>query len=100
MFDDGTTGPRGVADAVEAEGKKLGVDFHPPCYVIRSGDKDFRSILGTIPKDVDGIYAGIWAPGRGADRQAAFRCRAECAWSALTACSSRWTTSRLRPAQR
>ncbi len=60
VFDDGTTGPRGVADAVEAEGKKLGVTILR--YVIRSGDKDFRSILGTIPKDVDGIYAGIWAP--------------------------------------
>lgn len=60
VFDDGTTGPRGVADAVEAEGKKLGVTILR--YVIRAGDKDFRSILGTIPKDVDGIYAGIWAP--------------------------------------
>jgi branched-chain amino acid transport system substrate-binding protein len=60
VFDDGTTGPRGVADAVEAEGKKLNVTILR--YVIRAGDKDFRSILGTIPKDVDGIYAGIWAP--------------------------------------
>jgi branched-chain amino acid transport system substrate-binding protein len=60
VFDDGTTGPRGVADAVEAEGKKLGVTILR--YVIRAGDKDFRSILGTVPKDVDGIYAGIWAP--------------------------------------
>src|SRR4029453_3244087 len=31
-------------------------------YVIRSGDKDFRAILGTIPKDVNGIYASLWAP--------------------------------------
>jgi len=60
VFDDGTTGPRGVADAVEAEGKKLNVTILR--YVIRAGDKDFRPILGTIPKDVDGIYAGIWAP--------------------------------------
>ncbi len=60
VFDDGTTGPRGVADAVEAEGKKLEVTIVR--YVIRAGDKDFRAILGTIPKDVDGIYAGIWAP--------------------------------------
>ena len=31
-------------------------------YVIRSGDKDFRAILGTVPKDVDAIYASLWAP--------------------------------------
>ena len=31
-------------------------------YVIRSGDKDFRPILGTMPKDVDAIYASLWAP--------------------------------------
>jgi branched-chain amino acid transport system substrate-binding protein len=60
VFDDGTTGPRGVADAVEAQGKKMDVTILR--YVIRAGDKDFRAILGTIPKDVDGIYAGIWAP--------------------------------------
>lgn len=60
VFDDGTTGPRGVADAYEAQGKKMGATVLR--FVIRAGDKDFRSILGTIPKDVDGIYAGIWAP--------------------------------------
>jgi branched-chain amino acid transport system substrate-binding protein len=60
VFDDGTTGPRGVADAAEAQGKKMGATILR--YVIRAGDKDFRSILGTIPKDVDGIYGGIWAP--------------------------------------
>jgi len=60
VFDDGTTGPRGNADEVEKEGKKLGVTILR--YVIRAGDKDFRSILGTIPKDVDGIYGSIWAP--------------------------------------
>ena len=31
-------------------------------FVIRSGDKDFRAILGTVPKDVDAIYASLWAP--------------------------------------
>ena len=60
VFDDGTTGPRGIADAYEAQGKKMGATVLR--FVIRAGDKDFRSILGTIPKDVDGIYAGIWAP--------------------------------------
>ena len=60
VFDDGTTGPRGVADSYEAQSKKMGATVLR--FVIRAGDKDFRSILGTIPKDVDGIYAGIWAP--------------------------------------
>jgi branched-chain amino acid transport system substrate-binding protein len=59
VFDYGTTGQTWVGDTVEVEGKKLGVTILR--YSIRPGDKDFRSILGTIPKDVDGIYAGIWA---------------------------------------
>jgi branched-chain amino acid transport system substrate-binding protein len=60
MFDDGTTGPRGVADEAEKKGKELGVEVER--YVIRSGDKDFRAILGTLPKDIDLIYASLWAP--------------------------------------
>jgi branched-chain amino acid transport system substrate-binding protein len=60
VFDDGTTGPRGVADEVEKKAKELGVEVHR--YVIRSGDKDFRAILGTMPKDIDLIYASLWAP--------------------------------------
>jgi branched-chain amino acid transport system substrate-binding protein len=60
VFDDGTTGPRGVADEVEKKGKELGVEIER--YVIRSGDKDFRAILGTLPKDIDLIYASLWAP--------------------------------------
>jgi branched-chain amino acid transport system substrate-binding protein len=60
VFDDGTTGPRGVADEVEKKGKELGVEIER--YVIRSGDKDFRAILGTVPKDIDLIYASLWAP--------------------------------------
>ncbi|MGH6885911.1 MAG: branched-chain amino acid ABC transporter substrate-binding protein [Geminicoccales bacterium] len=60
VFDDGTTGPRGVADEVEKKGKELGVEIER--YVIRSGDKDFRAILGTLPEDIDLIYASLWAP--------------------------------------
>jgi branched-chain amino acid transport system substrate-binding protein len=60
VFDDGTTGPRGVADEVEKKGKELGVEIQR--FVIRSGDKDFRAILGTLPKDIDLIYASLWAP--------------------------------------
>jgi branched-chain amino acid transport system substrate-binding protein len=60
VFDDGTTGPRGAADAFEGKAKQLGATVLR--YVIRAGDKDFRPILGTVPKDVDAIYASIWAP--------------------------------------
>jgi len=60
VFDDGTTGPRGGADEFEKKAKALGATVLR--YVIRAGDKDFRPILGTIPKDVDAIYASIWAP--------------------------------------
>jgi branched-chain amino acid transport system substrate-binding protein len=60
VFDDGTTGPRGAADEFEKKGKALGATVLR--FVIRAGDKDFRPILGTIPKDVDAIYASIWAP--------------------------------------
>ena len=60
VFDDGTTGPRGGADEVEKKGKELGVEILR--YVIRSGDKDFRAILSTVPKDVDLIFASLWAP--------------------------------------
>jgi branched-chain amino acid transport system substrate-binding protein len=60
IFDDGTTGPKGVADEVEKTTKKLGAT--PLRYVIRSGDKDFRAILATMPKDVNVIYASLWAP--------------------------------------
>ena len=31
-------------------------------YQVRAGDKDFRAILGTMPKDVGAIYASLWAP--------------------------------------
>jgi branched-chain amino acid transport system substrate-binding protein len=60
VFDDGTTGPRGVADEAAKKGEQLGVEIER--YVIRSGDKDFRAILGTLPEDVDLIYASLWAP--------------------------------------
>jgi branched-chain amino acid transport system substrate-binding protein len=60
VFDDGTIGPRGGADEFEKKAKGLGATVLR--YVIRSGDKDFRMILGTIPKDVDAIYAPVWAP--------------------------------------
>jgi len=60
VFDDGTTGPRGVADEFEKKAASMGAQVLR--YVIRAGDKDFRSVLGTIPKDIDLIYASLWAP--------------------------------------
>src|SRR4051794_23211053 len=60
IFDDGTTGPRGAADEAEKQAKSMGATVLR--YVIRSGDKDFRAILGTMPKDVNAIYASLWAP--------------------------------------
>jgi len=31
-------------------------------YQVRAGDKDFRAILGTVPKDVNLIVPSLWAP--------------------------------------
>lgn len=59
VFDDGTTGPKGAADEVEKKAKALGATVLR--YVVRAGDKDFRALLGTMPKDVDVIYASLWA---------------------------------------
>jgi branched-chain amino acid transport system substrate-binding protein len=60
VFDDGTTGPKGAADEFEKQAKSLGATVLR--YVIRAGDKDFRAILGTMPKDTNGIYASLWSP--------------------------------------
>jgi len=60
IFDDGTTGPRGAADEFEKRAKALGAATLR--YVVRAGDKDFRAVLGTVPKDVSAIYASLWAP--------------------------------------
>ncbi|HWT78177.1 MAG TPA: branched-chain amino acid ABC transporter substrate-binding protein, partial [Candidatus Methylomirabilis sp.] len=53
VLDDQTTFGKGVADEfvkkVEAEGVK------PMRSVIKAGDKDFRAVLGTIPKDTSAI---------------------------------------------
>src|SRR4029077_20792300 len=46
IFDDGTTGPRGAADEAEKQAKAMGAT--PLRFVIRSGDKDFRAIIGTV----------------------------------------------------
>jgi branched-chain amino acid transport system substrate-binding protein len=60
VFDDGTTGPKGVADEFEKKAKALGATVTR--HVIRAGDKDFRAVLGTLAKDTNGIYASLWSP--------------------------------------
>ena len=60
LFDDGTAGPRGAADEAEKQAKAMGAKTSR--FVIRAGDKDFRAILGTVPKNTDIIYASVWAP--------------------------------------
>jgi branched-chain amino acid transport system substrate-binding protein len=45
---------------VEKRAKALGATALR--FFVRAGDKDFRSVLGTIPKDVNVIYASLWAP--------------------------------------
>jgi branched-chain amino acid transport system substrate-binding protein len=60
VIDDGTAGPRGVADEFAKQAQALGATVLR--YTIRPGDKDFHPLLGTIPKDVDVIYSAVWAP--------------------------------------
>lgn len=60
VLDDGTSGPRGAADEFEKKAKSLGMNVTRA--VIKSGDKDFRAVLGTLPKDIEGIYSSMWAP--------------------------------------
>jgi branched-chain amino acid transport system substrate-binding protein len=59
-FDDGTTGPKGAADEFTKKATALGAKVLR--YQIRAGDKDFRAVLGTVPKDVQLILASVWAP--------------------------------------
>jgi len=60
VFGDGTTGPREGADEFEKRAEARGATVLR--YSIRAGDKDFRPVLGTIPKDIDAIVASLWAP--------------------------------------
>jgi branched-chain amino acid transport system substrate-binding protein len=60
IFDDGTTGPKGFADEFEKAAKGHGAQTLR--YQVRQGDKDFRAILGTLPKDVNLIVPSLWAP--------------------------------------
>jgi branched-chain amino acid transport system substrate-binding protein len=60
ILDDGTTGPKGFADEFDKRAKTLGA--RTLRYQVRAGDKDFRAILGTVPKDVDLVVPSVWAP--------------------------------------
>jgi branched-chain amino acid transport system substrate-binding protein len=60
IFDDGTTGPKGFADEFDKKARALGAQTLR--YQVRAGDKDFRAILGTVPKDVNLVVPSLWAP--------------------------------------
>ncbi len=60
FIDDGTAGPRMNSDLAEQRAKTLGATTLR--YVVRPGDKDFRPLLGTIPKDINALYISLWAP--------------------------------------
>ena len=71
IFDDGTTGPKGAADEVEKKAKAMGATALR--YVIRAGDKDFRAVLGTLPKDTNvfgTIFGGVILSRRSTGRSA------------------------------
>jgi branched-chain amino acid transport system substrate-binding protein len=60
VLDDQSTFGKGVADEVVKKLESAGVK--PTRSVIKAGDKDFRAVLGTIPKDTEAIYFGGYAP--------------------------------------
>lgn len=60
VLDDQTTFGKGVADEFVKKAEADGVK--PMRAVIKAGDKDFRAVLGTIPKDTQAIYFGGYAP--------------------------------------
>jgi branched-chain amino acid transport system substrate-binding protein len=60
MLDDQSTGGKGLADAFEGKAKELGIQLARGA--IKVGDKDFRAVLSTIPKDIDGLVFYGFAP--------------------------------------
>lgn len=60
VLDDQTTFGKGVAD--EFIKKTEGEGVKAKRTVIKAGDKDFRAVLGTLPKDTQAIYFGGYAP--------------------------------------
>jgi branched-chain amino acid transport system substrate-binding protein len=60
VLDDQSTGGKGQADEVEKKLKELGIEVQRGA--IKAGDKDFRAILSTMPRDVDAVYFGGFAP--------------------------------------
>jgi branched-chain amino acid transport system substrate-binding protein len=60
VIDDQATGTKGLADEFEKKAKTLGIQVQRGA--IKVGDKDFRAVLSTIPKDSDGIALYTFAP--------------------------------------
>jgi branched-chain amino acid transport system substrate-binding protein len=60
VFDDQSTGGKGLADQFEKQATQLGMTTQRGA--IKVGDKDFRAILSTMPRDIDAVYFGGFAP--------------------------------------
>jgi branched-chain amino acid transport system substrate-binding protein len=60
VLDDQSTGGKGGADEFDKKAKALGIQTQRGS--IRVGDKDFRAVLSTIPKDVDAVGFFGFAP--------------------------------------
>jgi branched-chain amino acid transport system substrate-binding protein len=60
VLDDQSTGGKGQADEFQKKATQLGITTQRGA--IKVGDKDFRAILSTIPRDIDAVYFGGFAP--------------------------------------
>jgi branched-chain amino acid transport system substrate-binding protein len=60
VIDDQSTGGKGLADEFEKKAKDL--QLQTLRGAIKVGDKDFRAVLGTIPRDVEAIAFYGFAP--------------------------------------
>jgi branched-chain amino acid transport system substrate-binding protein len=60
VLDDQSTGGKGLADQFEKQATQLGMTTQRGA--IKVGDKDFRAILSTMPRDIDAVYFGGFAP--------------------------------------
>ena len=60
VIDDQSTGGKGAADEFDKKAKDLGIATQRGA--IKVGDKDFRAILSTMPKDIDAVAFYGFAP--------------------------------------
>jgi len=60
ILDDQSTGGKGQVDEFEKKARELGIQTQRGA--IKAGDKDFRAILSTMPRDMDALSFGGFAP--------------------------------------